>query len=92
MAEEVLVTGIGLVTALGPDRERTWSALCQTRRGFQPLSLFELTGREPPVVAQVAHFPRKKGLPRRALPMLKAGIHLRRRWLEPAIRLCGAAG
>src|SRR5207244_3024487 len=64
---EVVVTGIGLVTALGPDRARTWEAVKQGRRGFSPLTLFELPGRPAPIVAQVPLFPRRKGLPRRAL-------------------------
>jgi 3-oxoacyl-[acyl-carrier-protein] synthase II len=64
---EVWVTGIGLVTALGPDRARSWAAIAEGRRGFAPLSLFDLPGREPPLVAQVGHFHRRKGLPPRAL-------------------------
>jgi 3-oxoacyl-[acyl-carrier-protein] synthase II len=64
---EVLVTGIGLVTALGTDRARTWQAVREGRRGFSPLTLFALEGRDVPAVAQVPSFPRRRGLPKRAL-------------------------
>ncbi len=67
MTEEVVVTGIGLVTSLGADRSSTWSAVREGRRGLAPLTLFALTGREAPVVAEVRSFPRRKGVPRRVL-------------------------
>src|SRR4051812_39352612 len=64
---EVVVTGVGLVTSLGADRESTWRALREGRRGLAPLTLFALDGREAPVVAEVRSFPRRKGVPREAL-------------------------
>ncbi len=64
---DVVVTGIGLVTSLGADRASTWAALREGRRGLAPLRLFELEGRAAPVVAEVRSFPRRKGVPRRAL-------------------------
>ncbi|HZU99705.1 MAG TPA: beta-ketoacyl-[acyl-carrier-protein] synthase family protein [Planctomycetota bacterium] len=67
MSHDVVVTGIGLVTALGADRETTWASILAGRRGFAPLRLFDLPGREAPVVAEVGSFPRKKGVPKRAL-------------------------
>lgn len=64
---DVVVTGIGLVTSLGADRESTWAAVREGRRGLAPLTLFSLEGREAPIVAEVKSFPRRKGVPRRAL-------------------------
>lgn len=77
MAEaSVVVTGIGLATALGADRESSWAALASGHRGLGPLTLFALPGREPPVVAQLppeveralaGRVQSTPGLPRRAL-------------------------
>src|SRR5947207_2299603 len=63
----VVVTGIGLVTALGADRESTWSAIREGKRGFAPLRLFDLPGRPAPVVAEVRAPALPAGLARRAL-------------------------
>jgi 3-oxoacyl-[acyl-carrier-protein] synthase II len=38
---EAWVTGIGLVTALGPDRETTWRRLLAGESGIRPLTLFD---------------------------------------------------
>jgi 3-oxoacyl-[acyl-carrier-protein] synthase II len=67
MGAEVVVTGIGLITSLGADRASTWTSVRAGQRGLAPLRLFELAGREPPVVAAVASFPRRKGIAKRAL-------------------------
>ena len=40
---EAWVTGIGLVTALGPDRESTWRRLVAGESGLGPLTLFDST-------------------------------------------------
>jgi 3-oxoacyl-[acyl-carrier-protein] synthase II len=58
----VAVTGIGLVCALGLDRESTWQALCEGRCGIADLTLFDGTGCRSQKVAEVppydaaAHF------------------------------------
>ena len=36
----VLITGIGLLTPLGLDRESTWAALTEGRSGIGPVTLF----------------------------------------------------
>jgi len=37
----IVVTGIGMVTALGPDRESTWQGLMQGRSPAGPITLFD---------------------------------------------------
>lgn len=64
----VVVTGVGVVSALGPDRDAFWDALCQGRSGIGPIELPEGT---PPLrfanAAQVhgfdpaAHFEHRRG-------------------------------
>lgn len=54
----VVVTGIGLVTALGTTRESTWAAMLEGRCGIRALSLFDATGCRSLQVAEVAVVPR----------------------------------
>ncbi|MFN3412794.1 MAG: beta-ketoacyl-[acyl-carrier-protein] synthase family protein [Thermoanaerobaculum sp.] len=49
----VVVSGVGLVTALGKDRESTWQALLSGTTGVRPLTLFDATGYRSQMAAQV---------------------------------------
>lgn len=51
--KDVWITGIGLVTALGPDRETTWRRLVAGESGIRPLTLFDPTGFRTSIAAQV---------------------------------------
>jgi 3-oxoacyl-[acyl-carrier-protein] synthase II len=61
-ARRVAVTGLGLICALGLDRESSWRALCEGRCGIADLTLFDGTGCRSRQVAEVpgydaaAHF------------------------------------
>lgn len=50
---EAWITGIGLLTALGPDRETTWGRLLAGETGIRPLTLFDTTGYRTHLAAQV---------------------------------------
>jgi 3-oxoacyl-[acyl-carrier-protein] synthase II len=50
---EVWITGIGLVTALGPDRETTWRRLAAGESGIGPVTLFDTAGFRTRIAAQV---------------------------------------
>jgi 3-oxoacyl-[acyl-carrier-protein] synthase II len=50
---EAWITGIGLVSALGPDRETTWSRLVAGASGIRPITLFDTTGYRTAIAAQV---------------------------------------
>ncbi len=50
---EAWITGIGLVSALGPDRETTWAELLAGGSGIRPLTLFDTTGFRTNLAAQV---------------------------------------
>jgi 3-oxoacyl-[acyl-carrier-protein] synthase II len=66
---EAWITGIGLVTALGPDRETTWTRLLAGESGIRRLTLFDTTGYRTHIAAQVhdlalAHTPAPPALRR----------------------------
>ncbi len=50
---EAWVTGVGLVTALGRDRETTWRRLQAGESGIGPLTLFDTRGFRSSIAAQV---------------------------------------
>ena len=43
MSRRVVITGMGVVTGLGHELKRFWSALCEGKSGVGPLSLFDTT-------------------------------------------------
>jgi 3-oxoacyl-[acyl-carrier-protein] synthase II len=47
------ITGIGVVSALAPDREGTWARLIAGDRGIGPLTLFDTTGHRSNLAAEV---------------------------------------
>ncbi|HET7217899.1 MAG TPA: beta-ketoacyl synthase N-terminal-like domain-containing protein, partial [Vicinamibacterales bacterium] len=49
----VAVTGIGLITALGSDRERTWQALVAGQCGMRPVTAFATAGYRSQIAAEV---------------------------------------
>ena len=54
MSRRIAITGIGLVTALGSTRERSWTALVAGECGMAPLTLFASEGYRSRVAGQVA--------------------------------------
>ena len=47
------ITGIGVVSALAPDREGTWARLIAGERGIAPVTLFDTTGHRSNLAAEV---------------------------------------
>jgi len=52
----VVVTGMGMVTPLGPDLESTWSGLLAGRSGVGPISLFDARTFPTRIAAEVPNF------------------------------------
>jgi len=52
----VVVTGVGLVTALGTGTEETWKGLCDGRSGVGPISRFDSTEFSTRIAAEVKDF------------------------------------
>jgi 3-oxoacyl-[acyl-carrier-protein] synthase II len=51
--ERIAVTGLGLVTSLGFDRETSFSRLCSGERGISAVSLFDTNGLKSRIAAEV---------------------------------------
>ena len=49
----VAITGIGLITALGSDRERSWEALVAGQCGIRPVTAFDTEGYRSRIAAEV---------------------------------------
>src|SRR5262249_10649406 len=52
----VVVTGMGMVTPMGPDLESTWSALLAGRSGVGPIELFDARTFPTRIAAEVKDF------------------------------------
>jgi 3-oxoacyl-[acyl-carrier-protein] synthase II len=57
MKRRVAVTGMGLICAVGLNRESAWQALCEGRCGIGELTLFDGAGYRSRMVAEVRHDP-----------------------------------
>ena len=56
MRRRVAVTGIGMVTPLGNDRESTWSALMKDASGIAPIRSFDASGYPTRIAAEIKNF------------------------------------
>ncbi len=62
MNQRVVITGIGMVTALGPTREETWQRMLAGECGIRPTDLFPTEGYRSRLSAQVSADALNKGL------------------------------
>ena len=53
MRRRIVVTGVGLITALGTSREETWRRMLAGECGIRPLTVFESTGFRSRVAGEV---------------------------------------
>jgi 3-oxoacyl-[acyl-carrier-protein] synthase II len=66
----VVITGIGLVTALGTGAEETWKAVVAGRTGIGPLSLFDASSLHTQIGAEILDFDPLAFTDRRTLRMM----------------------
>jgi 3-oxoacyl-[acyl-carrier-protein] synthase II len=53
MTRRIVVTGVGLTTALGATREETWTGLLEGRCGIGPATVFDVQGYRSQIAAEV---------------------------------------
>ena len=56
MSTRVAITGIGLVSPLGNDRESTWKSILEGRSGVGPVTLFDSSRHDTRIAAEVKDF------------------------------------
>ena len=56
MSKRVVVTGIGLVSPVGPDTSSTWEALCEAKSGVATITSFDHADQDVHIAAEVKNF------------------------------------
>jgi 3-oxoacyl-[acyl-carrier-protein] synthase II len=79
-ATRVVITGLGVVSSLAPDRERTWSAMLAGKDGLGPLTRLHLPAEPAQIAGQVAMDPARhqtlcERMALRALDEAQDGFH-----------------
>jgi len=65
MSKRVVVTGIGVVSPVGPDRETTWQGVIEGKSGIDRISLFNAEGFESRIAGEVRGFDPTKYMDRK---------------------------
>ena len=65
MTRRVVVTGIGMITALGHNARDNWEAMAAGRSGIAPITLFDATGYDSRVAGEVKDFDPSKYMERK---------------------------
>jgi 3-oxoacyl-[acyl-carrier-protein] synthase II len=71
----VVVTGVGLVTALGTGTEETWKGLCEGRSGVTEITRFDTTQFSTRIAAEVKNFDPLKWFEKKDLKKMDTFIH-----------------
>ena len=71
----VVVTGVGLVTALGTGTEETWKGLCEGRSGVGPISRFDTNLYSTRIAAEVKDFDPLKWFDKKDVKKMDYFIH-----------------
>ena len=75
MDRRVVVTGIGLVTALGIGTDETWSGLCEGRSGVGPITAFDATEFSSRIAAEVKDFDPLQWIEKKEVKKMDRFIH-----------------
>lgn len=75
MGRRVVVTGVGLVTALGIGTEETWTGLCEGRSGVGEITRFDTTQFSTKIAAQVPDFDPLRWIKKRDVKKMDTFIH-----------------
>ena len=72
---QVVVTGVGLVTALATGTEENWKALCEGRSGVTAITRFDTTLFTAKIAAEVKNFEPLNWFDKKDLKKMDAFIH-----------------
>ena len=75
MERRVVVTGVGLVTALGVGTEETWTGLMEGRSGVSEISRFDTTQFSTKIAAEVPDFDPLRWIEKREVKKMDTFIH-----------------
>jgi 3-oxoacyl-[acyl-carrier-protein] synthase II len=70
-----VVTGVGLITALGTGREETWKGLCEGRSGVTAISRFDKTQFSTRIAAEVQNFDPLRWFEKKDVKKMDSFIH-----------------
>lgn len=73
--KRVVVTGVGLVTALGTGTEETWKGLCEGRSGVAPITRFDTVQFSTRIAAEVKDFDPLKWFEKKDVKKMDFFIH-----------------
>src|SRR5438132_2374628 len=71
----VVVTGVGLVTALGTGTEETWKALCEGRSGVTRITRFDATQFPTQIAAEIKDFDPLRWFDKKDIKKMDSFIH-----------------
>jgi 3-oxoacyl-[acyl-carrier-protein] synthase II len=85
----VVVTGVGLVTALGTGTEETWRGLCEGRSGVSKISRFDTTQFSTRIAAEVQNFDPAQWFEKKDIKKMDLFIHYAVAAADHAMRQAG---
>ncbi len=75
MANRVVVTGIGLITAIGNDTPTTWKSLVEGRSGVGPITKFDASDHDVRIAAEVRGFDPSQYMERKEIRRNDGFVH-----------------
>ena len=85
----VVVTGVGLVTALGTGTEETWKALCEGRSGVTRITRFDATQFSTQIAAEIKDFDPLRWFEKKDIKKMDSFIHYAVAAAEGAMKQAG---
>ena len=87
----VVVTGVGLITALGTSTEETWKGLCEGRSGITAISRFDTTQFSTKIAGEVKNFDPLNYFEKKDVKKMDSFIHYAVAAAEAAMKQAGLA-
>jgi 3-oxoacyl-[acyl-carrier-protein] synthase II len=91
VGERVVVTGMGAVTPLGGDIESTWQSALEGQSGIGPITLFDPSGMQCRIAAEVKDFDPTRYMPAKEARRNDRSVHLAMAAAHQAVNDAGLA-